>query len=441
MKRLWRQAQEIDLGSTAFFRTLGLVAGLLANLSAIAALTRGFGAHEYAAYALIASLVNLLPFADLGLGASVVNSTSDARAKTITEEQYRRHLSRVRDLLVLVAAFIIVVDVVLVATGGLRTILGVIADVPGAVEASAFTLACIALSLPLGLGNRILQGRGRMIDVVRSGLVGPAFTIVVVGACVVFNAPAFVYFLAPGVAYLSIAVVSYIVAMRQTDVRMMRIGTGLRSPVANDVKTASTAIPFLIISIGLAAGFQSHRLILANIGTADDVAQYSVVAQFAGPAMALITVVGQNLWTRYRASHAAGELKTSEFNAHVTMFAVIGAFAAVAIVLVVPFAATLITGGGVQPTIWLCAAAGFYVLVTAAHQPAAMFLTDPKGLIIQATLVVAVALSSIALILLLTGALGATSTYLGAGVSMLVIQVIPSILLTQRRLKQVVHAS
>ncbi|MGG7508907.1 lipopolysaccharide biosynthesis protein [Plantibacter sp. YIM 135249] len=436
MKRLWRQAQEIDLGSTAFFRTLGLVAGLLANLSAIAALTRGFGAHEYAAYALIASLVNLLPFADLGLGASVVNSTSDARAKTITEEQYRRHLSRVRDLLVLVAAFIIVVDVVLVATGGLRTILGVIADVPGAVEASAFTLACIALSLPLGLGNRILQGRGRMIDVVRSGLVGPAFTIVVVGACVVFHAPAFVYFLAPGVAYLSIAVVSYIVAMRQTDVRMMRIGTGLRSPVANDVKTASTAIPFLIISIGLAAGFQSHRLILANIGTADDVAQYSVVAQFAGPALALITVIGQNLWTKYRTGVSTGTLKSGDFNAHVLLFSVIGLMAGVAIVLVVPFAAGILTNGGVMPSIWLCAAAAGYILVTAAHQPSAMFLNDPRGLQIQASLVILVAATSISFMLVTTPSIGAVAPYLGTSVAMLLLQVVPSILLVQARLRR-----
>lgn len=74
-----RSAKSIDLGGTGFFRLVGLLAGACANFAVIAILSRDYGVEYYAFYALMASMLNLLPFADFGIGATMVNATADYR--------------------------------------------------------------------------------------------------------------------------------------------------------------------------------------------------------------------------------------------------------------------------------------------------------------------------------------------------------------------------
>lgn len=430
MKSLVSQAREFNLGSTAAFRLAGLTVSLIANVAVIAIFTSQFGVASYAAYAVVASLINLLPFADLGLGASVVNSTSDHHAGLIPGKTYGRHLARTRDILLLVALIIVAIDLILFFTNRWPTILGVVGAESGVAGGAAYTLGCVALAIPLGIGARILQGRSQVLLVVKLGLLGPTLQIFAVGIFWISDSPPWLYFLGPGTAYLVVALLTFIVGMRHSGVKSSPLFRAFRK-VGRDVRLADTALPFLVISIGMALGFQSHRLLLAHFGTANDLAQYSVVAQFVGPVLAVISVVGQNLWNAYRSGLSSRTLTLSTFSAHLRLFGSLGLVCAIAVNATVPFLTLFISGGTVQPTLALCAAAGLYVATVAIHQPSAMLLNTSRGLWIQASAVVVVGIGSIAAIASLTSLIGATSAYLATALCMIVFQVIPSVVIAR----------
>ncbi|MER2223929.1 MAG: polysaccharide biosynthesis protein, partial [Rhodococcus sp. (in: high G+C Gram-positive bacteria)] len=89
-----RSAKSIDLGGTGFFRLVGLLAGACANFAVIAILSRDYGVEYYAFYALMASMLNLLPFADFGIGATMVNATADYRSGALDRMSFQSHFRR-----------------------------------------------------------------------------------------------------------------------------------------------------------------------------------------------------------------------------------------------------------------------------------------------------------------------------------------------------------
>ncbi|BCW41639.1 hypothetical protein StoSoilB3_31740 [Arthrobacter sp. StoSoilB3] len=433
MTALLARAREIDLGGVALYRLIALVAGFGANVLAIAVLSRQHGSSAYAAFAIVASLVNLLPFADLGLGASIVNATSDRSAARLTRGQYRRTVSKARDFMLLLMLFVICVTTLAYYVFSFDGLLGNLADTPGIPEATAYTFTCIALAIPLGMGGRVLQGLGRMIDVVRIGLVGPLVQVCIYIPLMVLGAPAYAYFWGPGTAYLATAAVGYLVARRRYGLRLNRPFTSLFSRNARETSLWHTAAPFLIVSIGMSVGFQSHRVLLSHFGTPQNVAEYSLVAQFLGPLLAITGVVGQNLWARYRKDLHDNSLSMSAYKHHLLIFGFIGLSFSALLFLLAPTAAAILSDGQVSPPILLALAAALYLLVTAIHQPSAMLLSDTKGLWFQAACVVLVAASTVALIVLSVPLLGAAAPYLAMASSMLILQVIPSIRVAFKR--------
>ncbi|MCI9872570.1 hypothetical protein [Arthrobacter humicola] len=436
MSALLVKAREFELGGMALTRLGTLAAGLGANVFVIALLSRQHGAATYAAYALIASLVNLLPFADLGLGASVVNATADNASGKLSNEGFSHLVSRARDYMLIVALCLIPATLWGITNGQLSVLLGDLASEPGILLGAGFTLICIAGSIPLGIGARILQGHGRMLDVVRLGFIGPAVQMLIYIPLWLTNAPAYLYFFGPGTAYLLNAFAGFMMARRTSKIRLHLPFAGLFLRINKADSPWHTAAPFLIISVGMAVGFQSHRLMLSQFGTAQQVAAYSVVAQFLGPLLAIAGVVGQNLWSRYRGQLNRNELDLGSFRSHLVIFAVIGATFAGGFILLIPVAAALITGGAVSPSLLLTLGAGSYLIVFSLHQPSAMLLTDPRALWFQAACVVAVAVSTVTATIQTVGSLGAAAPYICMAVSMFFIQVLPSMRLAISRVRK-----
>lgn len=435
MTTLITRAKEFDLGGTALFRLATLVAGFGANVLAIAVLSRQHGSTAYASYALIASLVNLLPFADLGMGASVVNATADRTSGKLSRMQYLWHVSKARDFM---AVFMILLSILATwgySDGAYTVLLGNLSQTPGISEGALFTFISIALSIPLGLGARVLQGLGMMKVVVQIGFVGPLLQIGIYLPLWLFNAPVEYYFFGPGTAYLATALTGYVIARRRFGLRLTLPLSSLIRPTNGGQGLWRTAAPFLLVSIGMTVGFQSHRILLSQFGTTEDVASYSLVAQFLGPMLAVTSVVGQNLWSRYRRELHVSTLELSAFRAHVLIFVLLGTIFAVGLFTIVPSAASILTGGSVSPGLLLTLSAGVYLLVTATHQPSAMLLNDSRGLWLQALLVFQVAICTVAGTIWSISWLGAAAPYACMAFSMLVLQVLPSIRMALKRIR------
>lgn len=433
MTALLARAREIDLGGVALYRLIALIAGFGANVLAIAVLSRQHGSSAYAAFAIVASLVNLLPFADLGLGASIVNATSDRSAAQLTRGQYRRTVSKARDFMVILMLLVIGLTALAYYVFSFDGLLGNLAATPGIPEATAYTFACIALAIPLGMGGRVLQGLGRMIDVVRIGMVGPIVQVCIYIPLMILGAPAYAYFWGPGTAYLATAALGYWVARRRYGLRLNFPFASLFKPDPRGTSLWRTAAPFLIVSVGMTIGFQSHRVLLSHFGTPLNVAEYSLVAQFLGPLLAITGVVGQNLWARYRKDLHTNSLTVSAFRHHLVIFAFIGLFFAAVLFCLAPIAATVLSDGQVSPPTLLVVGAVCYLLIQAIHQPSAMLLSDTRGLWFQAACVILVAASTVTLIVFSVPHLGAAAPYLAMAASMLVLQVIPSIRVAYKR--------
>ncbi|TDL37472.1 lipopolysaccharide biosynthesis protein [Kocuria rosea] len=428
------RAHHLELGSTAAYKALGLGLGLVANIGAVALLTSKFGVEEYAAYALIASLLFLLPFADLGLGAGIVNAISDVHAQRLSSTVGANVVARSRALLAAISVVLISLSMLALGTGSLQLALGTLGQFPPAVLAAAVTISVFAFTLPFGVGNRILQGMGKVGLNVKLGLISPICTIALLTALYFMNAHVSFFLMTPCISYFAVHVTTYVVAKKLCGLPKASARAACSRGGTQGFPLARTALPFFIVSIGMTIGFQSHRLIISHLGTPEAVAAYSLVAQFAGPVSAILATTGQNLWSRYRSTSPA-ERSSRRFFGDVALFSVLGSGSAILLIASVLIASYVIAGGQISITSGLVASAAFYVLIVAMHQPGAMFLTDPRGLKSQAVMVLLVSIVSISGIFFAYPVIGLAAPYLIYALTVGCIQLVPTWLIVVSRLK------
>lgn len=431
-----RRASEIDLARTATSRVGAIVASVLANLLIVAALTRQYGPDVYAFYALAASFASLLPFADLGLGAAVVNATADRLSGRLGSHAYSAVLRKTATLLVCAAAVLLLGNLALYASGVWDTVLGALGDMEGAAAYAASTMALMLAAVPFGIGNRVLQGAGRMREVALISGSIPLFVLAGGTAMHLAGADPLAYALLPGGAQLVAAVLT-VLRSRSVIRSANSDGHGSEGKAARARRLLADGLPFMLVSVGFALGFQSHRLLLSSYGAPGDLAEYSVAAQFGAPALAIVTTVGQNLWSRYRRGGDTTQPSLSDLIAHAKLLAAFGAVLALGVAVASCWLDGLLTGNAVAVAPRTAAALAIYIVIVALHQPAAMALTSRSGLWLQAGLLGVAATISVGLSIQWIGLVGASAPYFAFAACMVLIQTIPSYIFLARRRRSV----
>ncbi len=141
------------------YRILGTPVVALLGLANTAIVVRETGEAVYGLVSLVATITLLFPFADLGIGATVINASAmlvggsrDQNAVDVIRRAYR--------VLVRVAGVLIAVAVCVMALDGWSAVVGIAS---GPEDRWAITVAaCVfALTIPAGLGPRILVGIDR----------------------------------------------------------------------------------------------------------------------------------------------------------------------------------------------------------------------------------------------------------------------------------------
>src|SRR5690606_29564784 len=147
-----------------------------------------FGVDAYAQYGLLTTLSSLLPFADLGLAAVVINAVAQSKDPRRDPYVARAIASAIR-ILLLSGVIIGLVAVALYFSGLWRTLLGP-SLTPGAGElAAALCMVTFGFAVPLTVGQRILVGLGKASTQVASQAVVAPFMFLSIGACVLFSLP------------------------------------------------------------------------------------------------------------------------------------------------------------------------------------------------------------------------------------------------------------
>lgn len=428
--RVPRQPASLRTGDLAVARRSVVAKLLTAPLVALAWLVAArvvihdLGVEGYAAYAVVAGIAVLIPFADLGTGAAVM----DAMARRGEAGAADVEGVLVTSLRTLSVTAVVVIGVALsVAAAGLWTTgLGL----PGAGSTNlgvGLAITVFAIGLPFGLGPRLLIGAGKNDVAVLFQALSALLMVTYVGAVSLLSAAPVFYFVAPFVSMaianciaLTYATRTFAIDMRGVAARVMR-----RNYRGSPVK--HIAGPMFVVTLVIPLAYQSDRIVLSHASELSAVAEYSIAFQLFSPLLGLISTAGIALWPVFARDRAVGSSGVSRQR----LFRAQGAYGAfglglgVALLLLGPPLAELVSGGEVAVSMAIFWAFAGLLLLEATSYPIAMLLTDQAGLRFQAHLHVAMLAVNLPASILLARAMGAEGPVVGSIVAILVVLFVP----------------
>lgn len=412
------------VGGSAAARIVVLPISAVLGIIVTRLLIDNYGQAAYAQYMLLVGIISLIPFADLGISASIMNATA-AATDPRTDDHLRGTLITAMRILAGSATTLILIAVVLTATGSWDAILGDGLDGRTGEVAAGLCLAMMGVAMLVGYGQRILIGlHMNAVSILVGGLQTPIVLLALVAAISTgVNIGPYVAV----VSYASLVVtggITLVIANRR--VRPL-LGQALRGAWrvfrVRGERVFDTAWPMLVQMIALPLAMQSNRLILSHTSGVEDLATYSLASQMYNPVFSVSVAASMALWPVFARARSTGE---SEVSAR-RLSLVFGAFALAAVAgmtLAADLLAQLASGGEIQLPWHLLLAFSVLMVVQAAKSPLGMYMTDAKGLRFQAYMVLLMLPVNVGLSVLLAYPLGATGPVIGSIVGVLLFQLV-----------------
>lgn len=384
---------------------------------------RETGAITYGVVMLIANLFMMMPFADLGTGAVVLNAFSEH--------------GRDRDYRLAVAAKVwrtlwySAVVVGLAAFSGVSIwswshALGVELSNSSDVDlATAASLTLFALSVPASLGIKLLVGTGRSHVAQVLGPVGSVVSLIL--GWRILASPVDPIWVA--IAYPFGILVSQLAALclglKSAGLKIGELSTASFYPLRN---VLAVAAPMLVIMMTLPFAMQGHRVILSHRGSAAELAEYSLAMQFFQPLWSFIAAAGQPLWPMFASlRHDAKSLRLAIRRAFWLLLS-LGLFSWVGLMVFGNPLGVLVSSGRIHLGLPLLAATGLLVLAQALQQIPGMTLTTAQGLLFQSVGAALATATSLLGSWALIPTLGASAPSIATAVGVLCFQTLPGCL-------------
>ena len=419
------------VGSTATAKVV--VMGLSGVLGLVTSrlIIEHFGTAAYAQYGLLTTLPNLVPFADLGIAAVVINAVAGSSDPQRDPQVHRTIVTAVRVLTGSAFAFL-ALAVLITLLGWWEPLLGegLIAD--GGSTAAFVCMVLFAVALPLTVGQRILVGLRRTNQqVATQGIVAP-FMLLAVGAMVVLAVP----------AGNMLAVFSYIASGLVSIVCLWLAGRALGSQLRTafrevprlravpSVPVIALAWPMLVQMVALPLAMQTQRILISHMTSGDELAQFHLASQLFGVILQTIAAAGLALWPLYAAARAQSRVESPVVTS--LWFMGGGLLLAGALAAVTPWVVEFVTDGAFQLDGWLIAGFIAFVALQAAKYPVGMYMTDERGLRFQVIPVIVMVPLTLGLSWWLIGLLGAGGAVIALCISVAVCQVIPNLWYVRR---------
>jgi O-antigen/teichoic acid export membrane protein len=420
---------------SAGVRLLVLPVSALLGIVVTRLVIENYGTAAFAQYGLLVAIGALLPFADLGLSAAVMNAVAASDSPATDERVLRVLVTAVRVLLGS-AAVLVLVGVGITAAGLWPALLGA-GLLPG--SGPPVALACvvlIAVTLPVAIGQRVLSALGRNhVSIAVLGLQTP-LVLTALLLLLWWEVPA-----GPAVAVLA-----YAATLLLSGVCCVLAARRLR-PVAGEVlrrvprvrssrgaRVLDVAWPMLVQMVALPLAMQTDRIVLSHRADAAALAEYNLAAQVFTPIWAVVSAAGVTLWPVYARARARGEQESP-----LPMAGVFGGLAAVmagGMALASPWLADLASGGRIELGGALVAAFAVLMVLQGLKYPLGMFMTDAAGLRFQALTIVLGLPVNVGLAWYLAAPLGAAGPVLGSVVGVACSQVLANHLYVRRKLRR-----
>jgi O-antigen/teichoic acid export membrane protein len=384
-----------------------------------------FGRDAYAQYGLLVALGTLLPFADLGMSAAIMNAVGGSD-RPGGDPYVRGVLVTSVRVLSCSAAVLLGITVVITAMGWWPTLLGDgLLPGSGALVAGV-CLGLVAVTLPVAFGQRVLTGLGRNhVQIAIFGLQTPVVLVVLAvlvttgvgsGAFLPVIPYVVVFVLSVGASVMAARLVRPAMWQALRDVPRVRRVRGER--------VSDVAWPMLVQMVALPIAMQSDRLVLSHVSGPGELAEYNLAAQMYLPVWQVATAAGAALWPVFARARARGERRAQSPVPIALAFAAAAAVVCAVITAAVPFLAEVASGGRVRIPWGLAVAFAVFMVCQAGKYPLGMFMTDASGLRYQAVMVVLLVPVNLGLSIVLARHIGAAGPVVGSVVGVLLFQVV-----------------
>jgi O-antigen/teichoic acid export membrane protein len=414
------------------YRVLGTPVVAALGLANTAIVVRETGEAVFGLVSLVATIALLFPFADLGIGATVLSASAqlsgpsrDPTAADVIRRAYR--------VLFAVAGLLIVPALCVMALDGWAVVVGFSS---GPDDRWAITVAaCVfALTIPAGLGVRILIGIDRNPLATLVLMSCPAFGL---GLTVLLYMSA-----AGGIWYAVSALGGLLIGQAVGTVLALRLsGLGWSafarvSPSRTGPGLLAGSMWLFIVGVGLPAGLQTGRVLLAHLSTPAQLSQYALMAQIYAVCWQVLSTAGLAYWPIFVKRRAAAEETVRMWWRLTWALAAIAVIATVCMVATSPWAATVLSGGRIDVSPWLALAFGAVLVGQVIHLPAFVLLTRPNEARWQALWTLAMAALSISLGCAAAARFGAVGVVYAAALAIFAAQVLPDLLWVRRLVRR-----
>lgn len=415
----WRSVIK-SAGARVIILPINAVLGLLSTRLII----EHFGQGAYLQYGLLVGIASLLPFADLGITAAIMNAVSESEHPA-TDERVRRVLITSMRILAGAMVVLMVVALLLTVTGAWPGLLGSGLLPHSGPIAAGLCLAVYGVNLSVGFGERILIGLGKNhIAILVLGLQTPVMLIAILFT-IALDLPIGDYLAV--IAYVVLVALGAVMLTRAA--RLIRPVVGRAARAARHVRTErggpvfDVGWPLLVQMVALPLALQTDRIVLSHLSTLDELAKYSLASQLFAPVLAVIGSAGAVLWPIFAKARARG---TDEGVTSPNVLALAFGAAATAICLVLslasPWLAAGASDGSIELPIGVLVAFSALMIVQAVRYPLGSYLTDAPGLRFQAWMIVGMLPINVVLSLVLAAKFGAIGPLIASVISMSIFQ-------------------
>jgi O-antigen/teichoic acid export membrane protein len=405
------------------YRILGAPVVAALGLVNTAIIVRETGAAVFGLVSLIATITLLFPFADLGIGATVLSASAqlsgpgrDPDAANVVRRSYH--------VLFAVAGVLVLVALCVMALDGWTALVGFSS---GPDDRWAITVAaCVfAITIPGGLGLRILVGIGRLPVATLLVTSCPAFALGVTLVLYMVGVAGIWYAVSSLGGLLIGEAVGTVLALRLSGLGWSAFARVTR--LRGGDRLLAGSLWLFVVGVGAPVGLQTGRVLLAHLSTPMQLSQYSLMAQIYGLCFAMLSTAGMAFWPVFVKRRTATEETVRMWWRLIAAFAGIAAMALLAMVALAPLAATVLSGGRIDVSAWLALAFGVLLVGQAVHLPSSVLLTRPNEARWQALWALAMAAVSIGLGFAAAARYGAVGVAYAAALAILAAQVLPDL--------------
>jgi O-antigen/teichoic acid export membrane protein len=424
-----------SVGKSAVVKFVLLPVSAVLGILITRVIVDNYGIEAFAQYGLLVTIGTLLPFADLGMAAAVMNAVAEAPDPK-SDLHVRRTITTATRMLIISGSVLFAAVVLVSLVGGWSTILGDGLLPDGGAVAAAICVAMIAITLPIGIGQRILTALGRNhITVLLVGLQSPIVLLtLLLFVRTDLDLGAYVAVI-PYVATFVISALAVVFAARRIRPTLGLAIRDVRRPRQVPGTTVfDVAWPMLIQMIALPIAMQSDRLVLSHLTDSRELGRYNLAAQMFLPIWQITSAAGVALWPVFARARSSAEKAPSPVALSVG-FGALASIAALSIAIVSPFLADVASGGQIEIPIELVVVFAALMVLQAAKYPLGMYLTDAAGLRYQAKMILLMLPVNLGLSLALASRFGAVGPVVGSFFGVGVFQLTANLLYVRRRIR------